>query len=112
MMVYDHQKVTDFVDRAPLYFLYLLTLKGRDGLGADKAKETNLFVLSSSNCAPQIAIPSMNAFTKKCDAFNLDLLYAIYAICNMHDDSNDSRVLNNVQKTARLVKRDIPYHVQ
>ena len=70
MMVYDHQKVTDFVDRAPLYFLYLLTLKGRDGLGADKAKETNLFVLSSSNCAPQIAIPSMNAFTKKYDAFN------------------------------------------
>ena len=71
MMVYDHQKVTDFVDRAPLYFLYLLTLKGRDGLGADKAKETNLFVLSSSHCAPpQTAIPSMNAFTKKYDAFN------------------------------------------
>ena len=87
--------------------MYLLTLKGRDGLGADKAKETNLFVLSSSHCAPpQTAIPSMNAFNKKCDAFNLALLYAIYAICNMHDDSNDSRVLNNVQKTARLVKRD------
>ena len=84
MMVSDHQKVTDFVDRAPIYFLYLLTLKGRDGLGADKAKETNLFVLSSSHCAPpQNAIPSMNAFTKKCDAFNLALLYAIYAICMM-----------------------------
>ena len=84
MMVYDHQKVTDFVDRAPLYFLYLLTLKGRDGLGADKAKETNLFVLSSSNCAPQIAIPSMNAFTKKYDAFNWALLYAINAIYAIH----------------------------
>ena len=85
MMVYDHQKVTDFVDRAPLYFLYLLTLKGRDGLGADKAKETNLFVLSSSHCAPpQTAILSMNAFTKKCDAFNWALLYAINAIYAIH----------------------------
>ena len=100
MMVSDHQKVTDAADRAPIYFLYLLTLKGRDGLGADKAKETNLFVLSSSHCTPpQIAIPSMNAFSKKCDAFNWGLLYAIYPLCMMITMTVQQSIVSSKRKT-------------